>query len=82
MSTPNPTNNINNVVRLVDGIVAGLPALLQIIEDESTRSGLTTEEIAARAGVKLDDERLRLLNDLARLGAGSNDAGTAAPKES
>ena len=68
-STTGTANNINNVLRLVDGILAGLPALFQIIEDESTRSGLSTEQIAERAGVKLDAERLRLLDDLMRLGA-------------
>ncbi len=68
MSTSDSIQNATQIARLLDGILAGLPALLQLLADERSRSGLTTEQIAERAGVKLDDERLRLIADLARLG--------------
>lgn len=54
----------------VDWVVVGpmiAKLLAEFIAAEKSRSGLTTEEIFERAGAKLADNEIRLLEDLARL---------------
>jgi hypothetical protein len=54
----------------IDWITVG-PMLAKILADliaaERSRSGLTTQEIFARAGAKIDENEAKLLEDLARL---------------
>lgn len=54
----------------IDWITLG-PMIAQILatylEAEKSRTGLTTEEIFQRAGAKLEENEIRLLEDLARL---------------
>lgn len=62
----------------IDWTVLG-PMIAQILASylaaEQSRTGLTTEEIFARAGAKLEENGVRLLADLARLQGVAEDSG-------
>lgn len=47
---------------------------LQFLQNEQTRGGMTTDEVFARAGVTLDANTAKLLDDLTRLSAGTPSA--------
>jgi hypothetical protein len=61
------TDKFEIALKAINSAVVLLPEFFQLLEERKQRSGMTTEQILARAGVRFGENELNLLTDVARL---------------